>query len=185
MAVGGLFSFARQALFSKPTPEKQLLKAIRQQPIRRVVELGVDSAEATVAMLTALAKQAGGEPIDYTALDPFEVRPADQDPLALAGYYRRLMATGARVRLKPGEVAPGVAAHANSLADTDLLLLSRRTTDADLGPSWFYVPRMCHPGTLVFRRHEGETAEDRGEWRPIALETVSAQAGAAVRKSAA
>ncbi|QDT68476.1 hypothetical protein MalM25_13980 [Planctomycetes bacterium MalM25] len=185
MAVGGLFKYARRALFSKPTPERQLLKALKQQPIRRVVELGVDSEEATVTLLQALAKQAGGEPIEYTAIDPFEVRPADQEALPLAGYYRQLVATGARVRLKPGEVAPGVAAHANSLADTDLLLLSRRTTDADLGPSWFYVPRMCHPGTLVFRRHEGETAEQPGEWRPITLEEVSSQAGAVVRSRAA
>lgn len=185
MAVGGLFNYARRALFSKPTPERQLLKTLRQEPIRRVVELGVDSQEATAELLTALVKKAGDEPIDYTAIDPFDVRSTDLEPLSLAGCYRQLVATGARVQLKPGEIAPGVATHANSLADTDLLLLSRRTTDAQLGPAWFYVPRMCHPGTLVFRRHEGETAEDPGEWRPISLEAVSAQAGAATRSRAA
>lgn len=179
MAVGDLLKYAHRALFAKPSPERQLLKLVKQQPIRRVVEVGVESIETTSQLLNALAKQAGGEPIVYTAIDPFDERPAPLEPLPLRQAYRSLVATQAQTRLIPGPLGPSVAAEANSLADTDLLLLSREASDAELGGAWFYIPRMCHPGTMVLRRVEGETPDSQGGWAAVMLDEVSALASQA------
>lgn len=182
MAVGELFRYARRAFFSKPTPEKQLLRLAKQQPVRRVVEVGVESLESTIELLTTLVKQARGEAVAYTALDPFDERVAGADGLSLVSAYRQLVATGASVRLKPGGLGGLVAAEANSLADTDLLLLSREASDAALGTAWRYVPRMCHPGTLVLRRVDGDTDEQTGEWRTLSLQEISDRADQASPK---
>lgn len=178
MAVGDLFRYAARALFSKaaPTPEKELLRIAKQHTIRRIVEVGIDSVDSTAQLLEALVKQAKDAPIKYTALDLFDARPQGAPSTPLVGVYRRFIATGAKVRLTPGDLAPSLCAEANSLADTDLLLLSREASDEALTHAWFYVPRMCHPGTLVLRRTECETTDAVGEWQTIPLAEISARA---------
>lgn len=176
MAVGSLFRYAQRALFAKPTPERQLLKLVKQQPIRRVLEVGIDSLDTSEQLLQALGKQAGGDELAYTAIDAFEERDAGASPLPLMQAYRRLIATGAKVRLTPGALAETIAAEANSLADTDLLLLSTTATDAQLETAWYYVPRMCHPGTLVLRRCVGPEDGTQDAWNAVPLEEIAARA---------
>ncbi len=48
---------------------------------------------------------------------------------------------------------------ANSLLQTDLLIVSGDQGDGGLGDAWFYVPRMLHGGSLVFVER-GENAGD-------------------------
>ena len=181
MAVGSLWKLAQRALFSKPTPEQQLLRLLKTATVRRVVEVGVDSIDATEQMLAAIVKQAKGDPVRYTAIDPFDERPAGEGALPLMAAYRRLVATGARVRLAPGTLAGKLAAEANALADTDLVMLSRAATDAALAGGWFYLPRMCHPATLVVRRRV-EAAEGSPEaWSVVALAEVAQRATPARR----
>lgn len=185
MAVGDLFRYAVRAFFSKPTPERQLLRLAKQHTIRRVVEVGVESVDSTAQLLDVLVKQAKGEPVKYTALDLFDARPQGAPTTPLVGVYRRLVSTGARVRLTPGDLAASLAAEANSLADTDLLLLSREASDEALAFAWFYVPRMCHPGTLVLRRTDAEAETDAGEWATVPLSEVAARASVRPARRAA
>ncbi|CAN0360368.1 unnamed protein product, partial [Ectocarpus sp. 4 AP-2014] len=110
---------------------------------------------------------------------PFDERHSNESPLPLMDAYRTLVATPAQTRLVPGRLGPAVVAEANSLADTDLLLLSQQATDAELAEAWFYVPRMCHPGTLVLRRLDGEDADSPGEWATVSLDEVSGLASQA------
>lgn len=187
MAVGDLFRYAARVLFSKttPTPEKQLLRLAKQHTIRRIVEVGIDSVDSTAQLLDVLVKQAKDAPIKYTALDLFDARPQGAPSTPLVGVYRRFIATGAKVRLTPGDLAPSLCAEANSLADTDLLLLSREASDEALAHAWFYVPRMCHPGTLVLRRTDGEAADAAGEWAPVSLSDIAARANSRPLRRAA
>lgn len=185
MAVGGFFRYAQKAFFSKPTPERQLLKLVKSQPIHRIVELGIDSLETTVCLLTTLGKQIPNERLAYTAIDPFDERPADQTPLSLGETYRRLIATGAKLQMTPGALDASVAMQANSLANTDLLLLSSRATDESLQQAWYYFPRMCHPGTMVLRFFDEPTTDGTGLWQSISLEEISARAGTTNRRLAA
>jgi hypothetical protein len=187
MAVGDLFRYAARAFFSKtaPTPEKQLLRIAKQHTIRRIVEVGIDSVDSTAQLLDALVKQAKDAPVKYTALDLFDARPDGTPTTPLVGVYRRFIATGAKVRLTPGDLAPSLCAEANSLADTDLLLLSREASDEALVHAWFYVPRMCHPGTLVLRRTDGMDGDATGEWAPISLSDIAARANFRTARRAA
>lgn len=185
MAVGGLLKLARRTLFAKPTPERQLLKVARQHPIRRVVELGVDSIETTVRLLTQAVKLAGDERVSYTALDAFDERPTGSDPLPLREAHRSLAATGAKVRLSPGGPTVALAAQANALSDTDLLLISVRTTEAELEPAWFYLPRMCHPGTIVMRRIAAAAADETDVWQAMPLAEIAARTPMAASRLAA
>lgn len=184
MAVGGLFRFAHRALFAKPTPDRQLLKLIKATPVRRVVEVGVDSLAVTEALLAAVVKQSAGEAIRYTALDPFDQRPPGREALPLMEAYRRLVPLGAKVRFAPGDPTAGIAAEANSLENTDLLLLSAEATDAALGSAWYFVPRMCHPGTLVVRRLPAGGAENGEAWETVPLTRVAQLAAPPLRKAA-
>lgn len=176
MAVGDLFKYAHRALFAKPSPERQLLKLVKGHPIRRVVEVGVDSIDTTTQLLAALRKQAAGESIQYTAIDAFDERATGEPPLPLRQVYRTLISTEAQTRLVPGRLGPAVAAEANSLGDTDLLLLCSAATDEALAEAWFYVPRMCHPGTLVLRRLESDLAESQEDWTAVSMDQVAALA---------
>lgn len=185
MSVGGLFRYAQRALFSKPTPERQLVRLVKKESIRRIVEVGVDSLDDTLGVLQACVKQARGDTVSYTALDLFDERPQSAGPLPLVSGYRQLVATGTKVRLVPGVPIGSLIREANSLADTDLLLLSQAIDDNALSSAWFYLPRMCHPGTHVFRLTQGESSDSPAEWRPISLEEIAQRAGGTPARMAA
>lgn len=177
MSVGGLFKYAQRAFFSKPTPERQLVRLVKKEAIRRIVEVGIESLEDTTSVLQSCVKQARGEAVSYTALDLFDERSDSVEPLQLVSGYRQLVATGAKVRLVPGGAIGSLIREANSLADTDLLLLSKAVDDASLAAAWYYLPRMCHPGTLVFRLMPGGSTDGPAEWQPIGLDEIAQRAG--------
>lgn len=173
MAVGGLFRFAKQALFSQPTPERQLLKLAKSSHSLRVVELGIESLESTSKLLKQIASQPSGEEASYTGFDAFDERAASDPRLSLIDTHRELSATGVSVRLQPGGPTAGVPALANSLQDSDLVLISLGTSDRQLESAWFFLPRMCHPGTLVLRRTAGEEPDSPGQWTPLPHEEIN------------
>lgn len=179
MAVGDLLRYARRVLFPKATPEQQLLRLVKPHPIRRVVELGVDSLGVSTLLLDTLVKREPADPVHYTAFDSFDDRPEDDEPLSLVAAYRRVVATKARVRLTPGSLERSLAAEANALVNTDLLLLGRRATGEAIGNGWFFLPRMLHPGTLVVQRVTPAEA-DAPDWRVVPVGEVLAR-GAASR----
>ncbi|MEN0111869.1 MAG: hypothetical protein AAF805_14210 [Planctomycetota bacterium] len=184
MAVRGLFEYARRALFSAPSPEQQLLRATKRHEVRRVVELGVDSLDGSHSLLATLVKRAGEEPVRYVGFDAFDERSAETEPLSLIDAHRRLSGGGARVRLTPGGPVAGVAAEANALADTDLLILSSLATDAALASVWFFLPRMCHAATLVLRR-DASAADDEAAYRVVPVSELVARSGLDATRRAA
>ncbi|MEQ8849603.1 hypothetical protein [Botrimarina sp.] len=184
MAVGGLFRYARETFFSKPTPEKQLLRLVKPTPVRRVVEVGIGSFAITQALLASVVKQAGGEPVHYTALDEFDQRPAGAAPLSLRDAYRRLSQKGVRLRLVPGDPIASLVGESNSLENTDLLLLTSDATDLRLAAAWYFVPRMCHPGTQIVRQTASSDAEAAGAWEVVPLSTVARLAARPTRLAA-
>ena len=61
--------------------------------------------------------------ICFTGIDLFEDRPAGQGVgITLRDAHRTLKATGARIRLMPGDAHEGLARVANGLGKVDLLL---------------------------------------------------------------
>ena len=179
----GFFRYARLALFSKEAGDRFLYRLVKGQRTRRIVELGIESIERTTNVVQLAVEQAKQTSVLYSGFDAFDERPQEEEPLSLLVAHRRLSACGAKVRLTPGGAIQALPSMANSLADTDLVIISAAVTDADLAPVWFYLPRMCHPGTRVIRQ-QTERKEDGG-WATVALEEVRQRASQGAYKQAA
>ncbi len=139
------------AHFSKPVADRALYQAIRRLPARRILEIGIGSADRTMRLVRLAKQAAGDQPVRYVAIDLFEGRGADLPKgLSLKETHRMLAPTDVQVQLIPGDASQALARAANSLADMDLVLISAQRDVAPLGSGWFYVPRMLHPGSQVF-----------------------------------
>jgi hypothetical protein len=92
-----------------------------------------------------------------------------------------LIRTGAQLRLVPGDPLSALARCANSLANTDLLIISAGHDPAGLEPAWFYIPRMLHAGSLVFL--EEQTGADSVFYR-LTLQDLQSRGADAQRRAA-
>jgi hypothetical protein len=175
MAAMGWFGYARLAYFSQPKHERQLYKAICHHSHRRIVEVGIGSAERAIRLISTAQRFTRDGSVSYTGLDWFEERQAPAAPLPLIHAHRQLQLTGAKIRLVPGTPSMTLPQVANALQRTDLLLISAAVDDASLEKAWFYMPRMCTPTTMVLREVK-QGSEHRLEVIPVAeLERRAAQ----------
>ncbi len=139
----GFFFLSR---FSQPAADRAVYRLIRQHGLRSFVEVGIGTGLRTARMIR-VAQQASPETmICYTGIDLFEMEPGG---MKLKDAYRTLKATGSRVRLIPGQVASALAAKANDLAGTDLVLISAAQALEPTSTAWFYLPRMLHAHSHV------------------------------------
>lgn len=174
MAAIGWLGYAHLSYFSKPQHERALYRAIRKHKVRRIVEVGIGSAERAIRLIGTAQRYVREAPICYTGFDWFEEREATAAPLPLIHAHRQLQLTGARVRLVPGFPPATVPQLANSLQRTDLILIAAAVDEASLERTWFYVPRMCHPGTVVLR--EVRLGEQEWAYEPIAIAELERRA---------
>jgi hypothetical protein len=151
VAAASWLKYAFLAHFSQPRTQRQLFRLIKAHRPLRLVEVGIYNVERTTAMIAVAQRFAKGESVSYTGLDWFDSRPDDLPRLTLKQAHRELQATGASVRLVPGEPARSVASIANAHRQTGLLLLSSPVTEASLAPAWFYFPRMVDATSIVLR----------------------------------
>jgi len=92
------------------------------------------------------------EEIHYTGLDRFEDRTSQDGPgMTLKLAHRLLRRTGARIRLWPGEPLETVGRRANELGQFDLVVFSWRLDYRRGQWAWFFVPRLLHQQSLLFR----------------------------------
>lgn len=136
--------------FSHPAGDRPVFKAIRKNRVRRIVECGIGTTQRSQRMIEAARLVSPGEDIHFTGIDLFEARgSADGPGVSIKLAHRRLCATGARVKLIPGG-PPAFARAANTLGDTDMLVISSRQNLAALAEVWFFVPRILHTVSVVF-----------------------------------
>ena len=178
----GFFRYAKLAYFSKETGDRKLFRLIKGQQTERIVLLGIESVRLCESLIEVASQYARDEQVLVTGLDAFDERDPSLDQLRLVDAHRELSQTGARVQLTPGGPSEGLARMANSLQDTDLVLISRLVSEQRLTAAWFYLPRMCHPGTIVLQQTQDSTEKDA--WRQISLDEINALA-ATRRRSAA
>lgn len=153
MSAASRLQYLYLAYLSKPKAERKLYREIRTRQPLRIVELGMGTIERTLRMIGVAQRFAGEQRIEYTGFDLFDARSETAASLPLIVAHRQLKTTGARVKLVPGEVGPGLRGAANGLPRIDLLLVA-----SDLGDAWSHVPRMLHDKTLVLeRRDESES----------------------------
>ena len=171
------------AHFSKPAGDRILYREIRRLRARRILEIGIGSADRTARLIT-LAKRCGCEPVRYTAIDLFEGRGSDQPAgLSLKETHRALSPTHAQVQLIPGSPEQALPRAANALADTDLIVISAEFDTAALGEAWFYCPRMLGPTSRV--DIEQQTPQGATEFRRIPTAEIEVLADGCRRRRAA
>lgn len=182
MSAMGWFRFAFLAYASKPVADRQIYRTVRRLKITSVLEVGVGSLERAKTIVAACQRCSDGATVRYAAVDWFEERPESMTPLSLIQAHRELNATGAKVRVSPGGPA-AIEAVANALPNTDLVLISPDVDDDCLERGWYFLPRMCHAGTVVLRGR----AEGNGEYRyeQLSHEAVAALAQPGHRSLAA
>ncbi len=167
---------------SRPASDRVLYQAIRNQRAQTILELGVGTGSRALRLIRLAQRYHAAHQVGYFGLDPFEARTAADGPgISLKLAYRTLRATGARIRLLPGEPLAVLAQAANSLGKVDLLIFSCRLDSRLLSETWFYVPRLLHPGSAVFV--ESLLPGNRLTIRPIAPDEIASLA--ATRRRAA
>jgi hypothetical protein len=154
-----------------------LYREIRQRHPQRIVELGIAAGRRTLRMLQVAARYANG-PVEYTGIDLFEARRESEEVLSLKAAHKLLKPLAGRVRLLPGDAYSVLARAANSLPNTDLLIVSAEQEAEALAKAWFYVPRMITAQTLVLHEQQSAGAEQSTRLVPISRLEIEAWATA-------
>jgi len=186
LSVGSLIRSSYLLYFSQPAADRALFKALKGRPIRAIVELGVGLGGRTERVLEVAAWRRECLPLRYTGIDLFDSRPPGQPQLTLKQAFAGLRATGATIRLVPGDPHSALARMANALVGTDLLLVAAGQDADSLARAWRYIPRMIHPQTLIFQQEAGQGASKQS-WRlvrPADIDKLAEAAGKAIRRAA-
>ena len=168
----------------KPAADRLVYRAILQEKIGRIVELGLGDGSRALRMIDAAARNHERQNIHYIGLDSFEDRsPVDGPGLTLIEAHRSLKQSGAKIKLLPGDPRETLMRSANSLNNIDLLLISAPMDSERLERMWFFVPRMLHERSLVLQ----EVADAKGEktFRRIAPTEIARFATITQRRKAA
>jgi hypothetical protein len=147
--------------FSHPVEERPLYRLIRKHRICTIVEVGIRDLAGSQRLIR-LAQRSSETSVRYTGIDLFDARPADEPRLTLKEAHRTLSRCGAIVRLIPGIANSVLAAHANQLAGTQLLLIRTAGDPQDLGRTWYYVPRMLASPSITLVRSEAQAGKSAG-----------------------
>ena len=151
MNAASFLRYVHLAYFARPAAERVLFRAIRRQRPARIVEIGLGLADRAQRMIAVAGRYLPPDKsLHYAGIDLFEGRDAAAPGTTLKRAHRLLKASGAAVRLAPGDPFSALARTANALTGTDLLVVSADQDSASLERAWFYVPRMLHPTSLVF-----------------------------------
>jgi hypothetical protein len=163
--------------FSKPAWNRAVYQAVSRRRIRRIVELGIGTAERAVRLIEVAAQHSPSDQIVYTGVDQFEGRSAEDGPgTTLKEAYRKLRATGARINLLPGDPTAAFSAAANNLGTADLVLIAWPIPRSQLPRACYYLGRLLHDGSLVLIE---EPSQDDGAKRVkvLPLDRIRAWAG--------
>ncbi len=118
----------------------------------------------------------------YTGIDLFEAHPVEHGPpIALKAAHRMFRATGAKVRLLPGDPLTVLSRAANQLGIADLVIVSAGFDAKVLATAWFYLPRILHPDSQVFVELTQKGSDDR-QMRRLSFARVQALADKASQR---
>ena len=152
--------------------------------MRSIVELGIGDGQRALRMLELACLHGPVSEIRYTGIDLFEAsHQSEGTGLSLKEAHRLLKATGAKIQLLPGDPFMALSRAANSLAATDLVLISASQDQDALARSWFYLPRMLHGSSQVFLQKN--TAKGEVAIRELTMGEIADLAGTALRRQAA
>ena len=166
------------AYLSRPAHERPIYQLIRRHRLRRIVELGVGPARRAARMIEAAATAAPGEGVVYSGVDLFELRSSQDGPgLSLKGAHRHLVATGAKVRLLPGDPLSALSRSVNMLGTADLVVISGDQDRTAIERSWKFIERLLHSQSHVLLQ-EADEKHAAGRFRAIPRDEIRELAAA-------
>jgi hypothetical protein len=152
LAASSFFKVCYLCYLSKPAGERILYRIIQKHRVHSILEMGIGTAQRAIHMIEMAQNGSPEETISYVGIDLFESRQASDGPgVSLKKAHQILGATGARIQLMPGDPFSALARSANGMMGTDLVVISARQDRRSLERAWFYLPRIVHAGSHVFR----------------------------------
>lgn len=143
---------------SHPSSDRPIYQAVHQRRVQKIIEIGVGTAQRGLQLIEVARQHFPPGQIAYTGVDPFEARAAGDAPgLSLKQAYRLLRATGARVRLVPGDPLAVFSPIANNLGVADLVLIGWPLERRLLPRATYYLRRMIHDHSLVLLEEPSPT----------------------------
>ena len=183
MAAANWFRYLYLARMSKPKSVRELYRLAKGHQVCRIVEVGISDLRRSARLIEVAQRYAPDGKVFFTGIDWFDARPQEVPPLSLKEAYRVLRAAGGSVRLAPGAPGNSLAAAANAHQNTDLIVISALVPDLELQAAWFYVPRMLHARSVVFR--EQNDANGLPSFARISSQQIAALARNAAGRRAA
>lgn len=184
MATLGWFGTIWLTWCSRPAGERPILRLVRREAPRRVLELGLGTLKRTERMLSLMGRR-GGEPVHYVGLDRFEGRvPGDPPGVTLKQAHRRLSPLG-RVQLVPGNVDASLARLCNHLGTFDLVLVAAENDPRHLERSWFFIQRLMNDRTVVLVETPVAGRAGMTVWKRIEKPRVDELAARTIQRRAA
>lgn len=181
MSQMGFVKYKYLTHFSQPVHNRIIYRSINDHKLCRLLEIGIGDAERAMNMIAVARRASPDVEIRYTGIDLFEGRAPNTDGLSLKAAHTLLRQTDAKIQLVPGDPYSALARIANSMRDTDLIVVSSDQANS-LEAAWTYFPRMLHPGSLVIQE-QGEGSQISTKKLDVAL--IEQLASARPRKAAA
>lgn len=157
--------------FSKPVADRSLYRAIRRQPPKSLVEIGVGNGKRTGLLLEFMLAVHPAADVRYAGVDLFEARPAESPGLALKQAHALLKPLGVKTQLVPGDPHSALARCANSLREIDWLVISPDVDAESLAKAWTFIPRMLYAGSKVWTTEAGANG-GAGMFRELTKEEI-------------
>ncbi len=160
MSAGRLIKYLHLAYFAKPAADRAVFRNIRKIRAGHLVGIGLGDGELARKMILLAGQDTTRPKVRFTGIDLFEMRPDSGACMTLKQAHRMLHSLDARVQLVPGDPFTALARTANSLLDTDLVVIRATQLGDALDRAWFYLPRMLHDGSLVLIERAGRDGQD-------------------------
>ena len=150
-----MLTYLNWTMLAKPVGDREVFRMIKTHQFRSLVEIGLGDGRRCERMIRVAQRYATAGKLRYTGVDLFEGRD-DGTRLKLIEMHRRLNNLGVRAQLVPGSLAIGVQQIANSHLRTDLVVISHGFDLEELDASWYFLPRMLHPGSKVLIQKQAD-----------------------------
>jgi len=164
---------------SQPSSDRPVYRAMLRLRPRRILEIGIGDGRRAVRMLQLACRLSEGHMPQYIGVDVFEARSVGDGPgMSLRLAHRTLGSLGARVQLVPGDPHEALDRSANHIGPVDLLVVSAKIDADAMRRAWFYVPRLLHEASVVFRE-VASRGDHSAEMHALGGDEVAALAEAA------
>ena len=169
---------------SNPPEARCLYRAVWRHRVASIVEIGMGLGLRSRRLISTAHSVNPGQPIRFTGIDMFEARPDDSPGMTLKRAHRELKPLVSRLQLVPGDPFSALARTANSLGDTDLVVISADQDEESLERAWFYLPRMLHANSLVFVE-QASSKPGKSVFCQLEMKQIDSRASAVASRRAA